>query len=99
MILEYRLHMTPGGMKTPDFVQDGGYFFRSSDNTYIGWTEDSPEFHVPNGVNRLTASELDTRVLAIHAITPYTSSDDAVDGDDMTDAEVSAMVTAWVNAR
>ena len=98
MILEYKLHMTPGGMKTPDFVQDGGYFFRASDNTYIGWTEDSPEFYVPSTVNTLTAAELDTRVLALHAITPF-KSDDVVDGDDMTDAEVSAMVTAWVNAR
>lgn len=96
MILEYKLHMTPGGMKTPDFVQDGGYFFRASDNTYIGWTEDSPEFYVPSTVNKLTAAELDTRVLALHAIEAY---QDPADDTDMTDAEVSAMVTAWVNAR
>ena len=48
MILEYKLEMSPGGMKCPDWVEDGGYFVNG--NRYIGWTRDNPEWHIPSTV-------------------------------------------------
>ena len=93
MILEYKLEMSPGGMKCPDWVEDGGYFVNG--NRYIGWTRDNPEWHIPSTVTVLTAAELDTKVLAMHSASAFKNADDT----DMTNAEVSAMVTAWVNAR
>ena len=93
MILEYKLEMSPGGMKCPDWVEDGGYFV--NDNRYIGWTRDNPEWHIPSTVTVLTAAELDTKVLAMHGANAFQNEDET----DMTNAEVSAMVTAWVNAR
>ena len=37
MILEYKMHMTAGGMKTPEWIEDGGYWGKS-DHTKIGWS-------------------------------------------------------------
>lgn len=97
MILEYKLEMSPGGMKCPDWVEDGGYFVNG--NRYIGWTRDNPEWHIPSTVTVLTAAELDTKVLAMHTANTFQKEDDDGNTVDMTDAEVSAMVTDWVNAR
>lgn len=103
MILEYKLHMTAGGMMAPAWIEDGGYFMDSSNNTLIGWSPDEAdrEYYIPDTVTTLTAAELDTRVLALHAANPYKTMPDSPEGEerDMTDDEVSAMVTAWVNAR
>ena len=100
MILEYKLHRTEAGMKAPAWVEDGGYFVDSTNNTYIGWSPDEAdrEYYIPDTVTTLTAAELDTRVLAMHAADAFTKPSE--DGEtNMTNAEVSAMVTAWVNAR
>ena len=102
MILEYKLHMTAGGMKTPEWVEDGGYFGDSANKTYVGWSPDEAdrEYYIPDTVTTLTASELNTKVLAQHADNPFQNP--AAPGEDpenMTNDEVSAMVTAWVNAR
>ena len=103
MILEYKRHMTAGGMKNPEWIEDGGYFYKSSDHTAIGWSPDEAdrEYYIPDTVTTLTASELNTKVLALHADNPFTQpGDNPEDGDtNMTNDEVSAMVTAWVNAR
>ena len=34
MIIEYKMHMTTGGMKTPDWIEDGGYFPDAATNTF-----------------------------------------------------------------
>ena len=101
MILEYKLHMTAGGMTAPAWVEDGGYFGDSSNNTLIGWSPDEAdrEYYIPDTVTTLTAAELDTKVLAQHAANPYRTIPDGEEERDMTNDEVSAMVTAWVNAR
>ena len=96
MILEYKLHMTPGGMRAPDWVEDGGYF--KKDNKYIGWASDNVEYYIPSTVNVLTAEELETRVVEMHVANPFTYPD----GDEqalMTEAQVREMVQAWVSDR
>ena len=104
MILEYKMHMTAGGMKTPEWIEDGGYWGKS-DNTYVGWSPDESdrEYYIPDTVTTLTATELNTRVLALHSANAFQKddpdSDDPSATVDMTNDEVSAMVTAWVNAR
>ena len=98
MILEYKLHMTPGGMKAPDWVDDGGYF--PNGNRFIGWTRDNPEFYIPSTVVVLTASELETKILAQHAENAFQKEDEETgEMSDMTNAEVSAMVDSWVKSK
>jgi hypothetical protein len=101
MILEYKLHMTARGMMAPAWIEDGGYFIDSSNNTFIGWSPDEAdrEYYIPDTVTTLTAAELNTRVLALHADNPLQTIPDDGEQRDMTNDEVSAMVTAWVNAR
>ena len=103
MILEYKLHMTAGGMKAPEWVDDGGYFHDSANKTFVGWSPDEAdrEYYIPDTVVTLTASELNTKVLALHAANPFKNPGASPEDDDenMTNDEVSAMVTAWVNAR
>ena len=98
--LEYLLDAGAGGMRCPPWVDDGGYW-AGKDHTLIGATRDSPEFHIPSTVNRLTAAELETRQVAIHNANPM-MKDGAEPGDadvEMTEAEVRADIQAWVAAR
>ena len=68
--LEYKLDMGPGGMHAPYWVDDGGHWHISANHTMIGATRDNQEFKIPDTVTKLTAAELETRQLAIHAATP-----------------------------
>jgi hypothetical protein len=98
--LEYLLDAGEGGMRCPPWVDDGGYW-RGTDHTMIGATRSNPEFHIPKTVNRLTASELETRQVAIHNANPMTK-EGAEPGDadvEMTEAEVRAAIQSWVAAR
>ena len=102
MILEYKMHMTAGGMKAPEWVEDGGYYGKS-DHTVIGWSPDEAdrEYYIPDTVTELTATELETRVLAMHSANAFTKPG-AEPGDaeeEMTTDEVKAQVAAWVDAR
>ena len=97
--LEYKLDMGPGGMHTPYWVDDGGYWGNSADHTMVGCTRDNQEFKIPDTVTKLTAAELETRQLAIHAATTMQKQ---VPGSvtnetsDMTDAEVRTAIQTWV---
>lgn len=98
--LEYLLDASPEGMKCPPWVDDGGYW-RGTDHTLIGATRSNPEFHIPKTVNRLTASELETRQVAIHNANAM-MKEGAEPGDamvEMTESEVRAAIQAWVAAR
>ena len=98
LVLEYKNHpVKPKGMKTPDFIQDGGYWFNKIDNTYIGLVADDVEYYVPDTVTTYTLAELQARQRAIHA--KYPMKVGLPDSDDMTDDEVNAAVKAWVDAR
>jgi len=102
MILEYKMHMTAGGMRNPEWVEDGGYYPKS-DNTKIGWSPDEAdrEYYIPDTVTTLTATELETRVLALHSANAFTKpgAEPGDDDEEMTTDEVKAQVAAWVDAR
>ena len=103
MILEYKLHMTAGGMRTPEWVEDGGYFGDSANKTYVGWSPDEAdrEYYIPDTVTTLTATELETKILALHADNPFQNPGETPEDDptDMTTDEVKKMVSDWVAAR
>lgn len=101
MIIEYKMHMTPGGMKTPDWIEDGGYFPDTATNTMVGWSPDEAdrEYYVPDTVTTMTEAELNTKVLAIHSANKLQKRGDDGTMSNMTNAEVTAMVSAWVAAR
>ena len=101
MIIEYKLHMTAGGMRAPEWVEDGGYFPDSTENTMVGWSPDEAdrEYYIPDTVTELTATELETKVLALHAANAFQKTADNGDTEDMTNAEVKTMVSDWVAAR
>lgn len=101
MIIEYKMHMTAGGMRTPEWVADGGYFPDASENTMVGWSPDEAdrEYYIPDTVTELTATELETKVLALHSANAYQKSGDNGEMSDMTNAEVKTMVSDWVAAR
>ena len=99
--LEYKLDMGPGGMHTPYWVDDGGHWGNPANHTMIGATRDNQEFKIPDSVTKLTAAELETRQLAIHAATPMTKDDppgSGLNGVTMTDAEVRTAVQNWVTS-
>ena len=102
MILEYKMHMTAGGMRTPEWIEDGGYWGKS-DHTMVGWSpdEDKREYYIPDTVTELTATELETRVLAMHSDNAFLKPGDNPEDDDteMTTDEVKKMVSDWVAAR
>lgn len=101
MILEYKMHITASGIKTPEWIEDGGYFPDASANTMIGWSPDEAdrEYYVPDTVTELTATELETKVLALHSENAFRKTGDNLEMIDMTDAEVKTMVSDWVSAR
>ena len=95
------MHMTAGGMRTPEWVEDGGYFLDTSENTMVGWSPDEAdrEYYIPDTVTELTATELETKVLAQHTANKYQKTNDDGTTSDMTNAEVKTMVSDWVAAR
>jgi len=103
MILEYKLHMTAGGMKAPEWIEDGGYWGKS-DHTMVGWSPDEKDrkYYIPDTVLVLTATDLENRLLAMHAETPMTKyPDDPSDPDpvELTTDEVKKLASDWVAAR
>jgi len=101
MIIEYKMHMTAGGMRTPEWVEDGGYFSDEATNTKVGWSPDEAdrEYYVPDTVTTMTEAELKTKLLAMHATTKFQKKADDGTMSDMTNAEVNTMAADWVAAR
>ena len=97
--LEYKLDISPGGMHTPYWVDDGGYWGNPANHTMIGATRDNQEFKIPDTVTKLTAAELETRQLAIHAADPMKKFEaDGVTMSNMTEAEVRTAIQTWVTS-
>lgn len=87
-----------GGMKAPDWIEDGGYFIDPDTHEMIGWSADEAdrEYYIPDTVTEYTQAELITYVQGIHSRYPMKNlSDDGVTATDMTDAEVATYVTNW----
>lgn len=92
MIIEYKLHMGPGGMYAPNWVLDGGYFYNPDNFSLVGTTlnNDVREFYLPDSVvelNRVTLKERQLGINALHPTTPPTPN-----------AEIEAQVDAWCDA-
>ena len=97
--LEYKLDMGHGGMHTPYWIDDGGYWHNPANKTMVGATRDNTEFKIPDTVTKLTAAELETRQLAIHAAAPmFKDNGPETAMTEMTDAEVRTAVQNWVTA-
>ena len=97
--LEYKLDMGPGGMHTPYWVDDGGYWPNAANHTMVGCTKNNQEHKIPDTVTKLTAAELETRQLAIHAATTMQKYEaDGITQTDMTDSEVRTAVQNWVTS-
>jgi hypothetical protein len=94
-ILEYKLEASVGGMRCPEWVEDGGYFSNPDDFSMIGWARDSAEWYTPDTVVTLTPVQLEDRQVAIHALYPMKNED----GVDLTEAEVRARVQSWVSEK
>ena len=101
--LEYKLEAGPGGMHAPYWVDHGGHWYNPDNYTFVGATRDNQEFKIPDTVTKLTAAELETRQLTIHAAYP-TPKYAEVDGDlrptgeNLTEAEVRTQIQEWVTS-
>jgi hypothetical protein len=98
MILEYKLDATPAGMMCPPWIDDGGYW-TNTDFTMVGVTRDTPEFHIPSTVLRLTPLQLEDRQVAIHNTNPMLKDGENPLEDpmvEMTEAEVRTAIQDWV---
>ena len=96
--LENRTTATGTGLTAPECINDGGYFL-DTDDTLIGYSDGTLDLCTT--CSELTATELETRQLSIHALTPM-MKDGATPEDDMvemTNAEVSTMVQGWVTSK
>ncbi len=103
--IEYKLHKYPEGMKTPYFVEEGGYFHNKEDHTIIGTVKEGAEYYIPDTLIYLTLEQLQERQLKIHAKEPMGTDNLAVcrlNPDEpaiMTDEQVNQAVADWVTAR
>tara|TARA_Y100000310_G_scaffold7413_1_gene8087 strand:+ start:576 stop:887 length:312 start_codon:yes stop_codon:yes gene_type:complete len=100
-IIEYKLHPHHGGMRTPEFVTDGGYWQNPDDFTLIGTVPDGVEYYVPDSVVTYTLAELQTRQLGIHAKYPMgkPGNEPGSDFEVMTDDEIKTAIADWVATR
>ena len=96
MILEYKMERTDNGLRTPQWIEDGGYFQKG--RTFIGWSTDEiyRDYFIPDSVRELTQAELVKRAKSLG----LTKMDDNTHEEiALTDAEIETLVNDWVNAR
>jgi hypothetical protein len=67
----------------------------------VGTTIDTPEFHIPATVVRLTPQELEDRQVAIHTANPMMKHTDNPSDEpvEMTEAEVRTAIQDWVTSK
>lgn len=98
-VVEYKRHRVAGGITTPIWIVDGGYWLSPVDKTLVGWVEDEAdrEYYVPDTVTVLSRDDFITRAKAIHAHTPMLNmpEDPSQEPTQMTEAEVEAQAGAW----
>lgn len=96
MIIEYMMQRTDGGLITPNWVEDGGYFQKGK--TFIGWGVEGAfrQYFMPEAVRELTQLELVERVKSLG----LTKVDDSTHEEiALTDDEVEDLVDDWVSVR
>ncbi len=79
--------------RIPSYISDGGYFYRTSDNTLIGIGS--------GGGTTLSKADLTTRVLSMHASLPMKllGGSPLSEIRNLTNAEVTTEVNEWCTAR
>jgi len=97
-IYEYILEDAGLGSTCPPWINDGGYF-RNSDKKLIGVHNDNNAASVPDGAVSFTTAELESRQLAIHAVTPFKKEDDEMNEIELTNSEVRTRVQTWVTSK
>ena len=99
-VIEYKFTINANSrLEVPGYVIDRGHWYSPIDQTLVGWCkpESERQYWVPDTIVELSKADLVTRVLAIHAVSPYLNPNDdpAAEDSPMTDAEVTAMVEGW----
>ena len=98
-VIEYKFNINEKGrLEVPGYVIDRGHWHSPLDQTFVGWCKPESErtYYVPDTILELTKEQLVARALTIHAEQPYRKFEDpAVEGDPLTDAEVTSMIETW----
>lgn len=96
-VAEYMLHKEGHRRLVPEFIDDRGHWYNPVDHTYIGWIEENPDHYVPDTIVYLTKEQFVTRILGMHANTPFRNSTELAfeDGDPLTVEQVTAMANDW----
>lgn len=96
MIVEYLPHRNEARQPViPAFVDDGGHW-PAPDGTCIGWIAEPVRHHVPETVVRLTAADLEARVLALHLADPIRIPPE---NTVLSEDGVRALAAAWLAER
>lgn len=97
-VVEYMMHRDGPRRQVPEFIGDRGHWMNTADNTFIGWVDENPDYYVPSTLNTLTKEQFVTRIMGMHASTPFRNRDDELGEEEptaMTDAEVTTMAETW----
>lgn len=101
-VAEYMLTNNEGDHRrfVPGFIGDRGHWYNPVDHTFIGWISDNRDFYVPDTIVYLDKAAFVARILGMHAANPMRkmSPNPAVQGDIMTEAEVTTMAEEWYDA-
>jgi hypothetical protein len=98
-IVEYRRHKIDGRVVDPQFISNGSQFLDPDTQSWIGTVPDVTDYYVPDTLTELTEEQLIAKVLDIHNRYPFLKRipvDGSGDYVDMTNQEVTQMVTDWV---
>lgn len=101
-VLEYMLIREVDRMRTPSWIEDGGYFYDPDNFTMVGWSPDEGqrEYYVPDSVLELTKAQLSTRLLDIHSRYPMQKrNEETFESTTMTEQEVVALSDQWYDSK
>lgn len=101
-IVEYKKHLINGMICDPEFIVNGGNFFNSLDNTWVGLVLEESErmYYVPDTLTFLTQQQLVDRQLSIHSVNPFTKLSDMNDPHssqiELSHDEIISIVQSWI---
>lgn len=103
-LIRYRLHPNGlGGMITPTFIQDGGYFPDvGASEDMIGLVDNDRKYYMPNTNKDTPAGELVeyTRAeLITYCQTDIPTQFTKIDGTPLTNDEIGVYITAWCDEK
>ena len=96
-IYEYKLHMKPGGVGTPDFILDGGYFFNGSTYVAVIPEESQRTYYVPDSLVELSLQDLKNRIIYTQNNNRFERIVDNTDYHVLNNEELELYVENWYN--